>query len=118
MARRMRPENPSRERAWSQARHGSSSAVVSWKGLPESSAASGLDYDAVWIVLSVDVTVTDAAGVADEELEQLTPALPEPPASCSAIDALLLAVEVPVSIVALRVWVLLPTVSVQLTVTG
>jgi hypothetical protein len=68
--------------------------------------------------LSADVTLTVAAGVAEEELMQSTNVAPDSPASCSGIEVLLAAVEVPVSIVALRVWLSpAPTVSVQLTVT-
>ncbi len=64
------------------------------------------------------MTLTVAALLAaDEELVQLTPELPELPASWSAIDARLAASIVPVLIVVARVCVLLPTVSVQFTVT-
>ena len=74
---------------------------------------------AVWIALIVAVTLTaGAVPVPDTELWQLTPAVPDCPGTCRGIEALVVSPEVPVvSIVAARVSVLEPTVSVQLTLT-
>ena len=74
---------------------------------------------AVWIALIAAVTLTaGAVPVPDTELLQLTPAVPDGPATCSGIEALLVSPEIPVvSIVATRVAVLEPTVNVQVTLT-
>ena len=60
---------------------------------------------AVWIALIAVVTLTvGTVPVPDTELGQLTPAVPDGPAACSGIEALLVLPEIPVvSIVATRV---------------
>src|ERR1700743_1816379 len=65
--------------------------------------------------------VTEVAGgvpTPGTELVQLTALVPEGPATCRGIDALVVSPAVPVvSMVVERVWVLEPTVRVQVTVT-
>src|ERR1700754_3637877 len=65
-----------------------------------------------------DVTLVVGAVPVGTELVQLTELGPAGPATCSGIEAMKLSPVVPlVSMVAERVWVLEPTVSVQFTVT-
>src|ERR1700743_1907444 len=70
------------------------------------------------MALIADVTEVAGAAPGDAALVQLTEPAPDEPAACSGIDAVLLSPAMPVvSTVAERVWVLEPTVRVQVTVT-